>query len=75
MTEKTKGANNMPVSDAQRRATNKWRSTNMKNLAITVRADYAEEFKAACADLGIPYGQVLRQAVDNFMEEYRKKQG
>lgn len=57
----------MPVSDAQRRANNKWTAANMTVLGCKVRKDRAEAFKAACAAAGTSVNAVFTAAMDDFM--------
>ncbi len=38
-------------------------------ILIRVKKDIAEEYKAKCNDLGIPYSQPLHEAIENFLKE------
>lgn len=61
----------MAVSEAQRRANQKWDAENMAYQTIKVKKTLLEDFKAACAARGDKVNTVLRQA----MEEYTYKGG
>lgn len=61
----------MAVSEAQRRANQKWDAENMAYQTIKVKKTLLEDFKAACAARGDKVNTVLRQA----MEEYTYKEG
>ena len=61
----------MPITDARRRANQKWDAENMVCQTIKVKKTLLEDFKAACADRGDKVHTVLRQA----MEEYTYKEG
>ena len=58
----------MAVSEAQRRANQKWDSENMAYQTVKVRRDLLEAFRETCAANGDRVNTVLRQA----MEEYIK---
>ena len=60
----------MPVSDAKRRANNKWTAANMTVLGCKVRKDKAEAFKAACAAAGTTVNAVFTAAMDQFMRDH-----
>lgn len=61
----------MAVSEAQRRANQKWDAENMAYQTVKVKKALLEDFKAACAARGDKVNTVLRQA----MEEYTYKEG
>lgn len=61
----------MAVSEAQRRANQKWDAENMAYQTIKVKKTLLEDFKAACAARGDKVNTVLRQA----MEDYTYKEG
>lgn len=61
----------MAVSEAQRRANQKWDAENMAYQTVKVKKTLLEDFKAACAARGDKVNTVLRQA----MEEYTYKEG
>lgn len=61
----------MPITDARRRANQKWDAENMVCQTIKVKKTLLEDFKSACAARGDKVNTVLRQA----MEEYTYKEG
>ena len=61
----------MAVSEAQRRANQKWDAENMAYQTVKVKKALLEDFKAACAARGDKVNTILRQA----MEEYTYKEG
>lgn len=61
----------MPITDARRRANQKWDAENMVCQTIKVKKTLLEDFKATCAARGDKVNTVLRQA----MEEYTYKEG
>ena len=61
----------MPITDARRRANQKWDAENMVCQTIKVKKILLEDFKAACAARGEKVNTVLRQA----MEDYTYKEG
>ena len=61
----------MAVSEAQRRANQKWDAENMAYQTIKVKKTLLEDFKTACAARGDKVNTVLRQA----MEDYTYKEG
>lgn len=60
----------MPLTEAKRKANNKYIAANMTVLGCKVRKDKAERFKAACKDAGTTPNAVFTTAMDNFMEEH-----
>lgn len=55
-------------SEAQKRASNKWRATKMHRIAIDYTlADY-EEVKQAAERAGLPVGTFCRQAIKEKIE-------
>ena len=63
-----KRGDEMAVSEAQRRANQKWDAENMAYQTVKVRRDLLEAFRETCAANGDRVNTVLRQA----MEEYIK---
>ena len=59
----------MPVSDAKRKANNKWDSANMTVLGCKIRKDKAEAFKVACKEARTTPNAVFAEAIDRFMME------
>ena len=58
----------MAVSDAQRRANQKWDADNMAYQTIKVRKELLEAFRAACAERGDKINTVLRQAMERYID-------
>ena len=57
------------LTDAKRRANNKYIKEHMTVLGCKVRKEDAERFKAACRRAGTTPNAVFREAMDRFMEE------
>lgn len=64
----------MPLTEAKRRANNKYIAANMTTLGVKVRRDKAEKFKAACRDAGTTPNAVFTEAIDSFMDEHGDKE-
>ena len=63
----------MALSDAKRRANNKYIKENMTTLGCKMRKEDAAAFKVACNIMGTTPNAVFRRAVDEFMAEYEKQ--
>ena len=63
----------MALTDAKRRANNKWNAANMTVLGCKVRKDEAERFKAECAERGTTVNAVFRSAMEDFMDKAAKE--
>ena len=61
----------MTLTDAQRRANNKYIAKATTVLGCKMRRDAAEEFKAACKAAGTTPNAVFRAAVDDFMAQHQ----
>lgn len=61
----------MALTDAKRRANNKYIAANMTVLGCKVRKDRAEEFKAACKAAGTTPNAVFTAAINAFMERQK----
>lgn len=59
----------MPVSEAKRKANQKWDAANMTVVGCKVRKDVAEAFKAECKRRGTTVNAVFLQAMREFMEK------
>lgn len=57
----------MALTDAKRRANNKYIAANMTVLGCKIRKDRAEEFKAACKAAGTTPNAVFTAAINDFM--------
>lgn len=58
----------MPLTEAKRRANNKWSAANMTVLGCKVRKDKAAVFKAACRERGTTPNAVFTAAMDKFLD-------
>ena len=59
----------MSLSDAKRRANNKYDAAHMTVVGCKVRKEEAAAFKAACKAAGTTPNAVFRKAMLAFMEE------
>lgn len=59
----------MALTDAQRRANNKYIAEHMTILGCKVRKDYAERVKEKAKDTGTTVNAILKKALDDFLEE------
>ena len=59
----------MAISEARKRANNKWTAANMAVLGCKVRKDKAEDFKTACKMSGTSPNAVFIAAIDQFMAQ------
>lgn len=64
----------MAVSDAKKRANQKWDNTNMATLACKIKKSQADQFKKYCTEQGKTSNAVLREYVldcigENDIEE------
>lgn len=58
----------MGLTDAQRRANNKYISKNMTVLGCKVRKDYADRVRKKAKDKGTSVNAILKKALDEYME-------
>lgn len=61
----------MPLTEAKRRANNKYIAAHMTVLGCKVRKDRAEQFKAACKARGTTPNAVFIAAINAFMDKER----
>lgn len=59
----------MSLTDAKRRANNKYIAANMTVLGCKIRKDKAEAFKEACKAAGTTPNAVFTAAITDFMEK------
>ena len=59
----------MPLTDAKRKANNKYIAEHMTVLGVKVRKDYAEEIKKKTKERGDTVNAILKAALDKYMEE------
>lgn len=57
------------VSEAKRKANNKYDAKHMTVLGCKVRKEYAEQVKQKAQDTGTTVNAILKKALDDFMEE------
>ena len=60
----------MALTDAKRKANNKYIAANMTVLGCKVRKEKAEQFKAVCKSVGTTPNAVFTSAMDDFIEEH-----
>lgn len=65
----------MPLTDAKRRANNKYIAANMTVLGCKIRKDRAEAFKAACKAAGTTPNAVFTTAINDFMKKQENAGG
>lgn len=58
----------MALSEARKRANNKWTAANMTVIGCKVRKDKAAQFKDACRAAGTTPNKVFTAALDSFLE-------
>lgn len=58
----------MGLTDAQRRANNRYISEHMTVLGCKVRKDYADRVRQKAKDEGTSVNAILKKALDDFME-------
>lgn len=59
------------LTDAQRRANNKWDRENMANISCKMRREIAEEFKAAAKANGTTPNELIRGWIAGYLEEHK----
>lgn len=57
----------MALTDAQRRANNKYIAKSMTVLGCKVRKEYAEKVRAKCKEDGTTVNAILKRALDEYM--------
>ena len=57
----------MALTEAKRKANNKYIAKNMTVLGCKIRKDKAEEFKKMCQDAGTTPNAIFSKAIDDFM--------
>ena len=60
----------MPMTEAQRKANQKWDKENNTTLALKTRRDKAEAFKKACKANGTSPNAVFNEAMNAFVEAH-----
>ena len=59
------------MTAAAKKATAKWNKYNMITVGCTIRRNKAEEFKAICAEKNLAANHVLKQLIDEYIENNR----
>lgn len=62
----------MALTDAKRRANNKYIAEHMTVLGCKVKKEEADAFRAACAARGTTVNAVFRRAMDDFMGQQKE---
>lgn len=57
----------MALTEAQRRANNKYIKEHMTTVACKLRKEQAERFKVVCSDNGVTPNEVLKVAMNDFL--------
>lgn len=65
----------MPLTEAKRKANNKYLAANYTVLGVKVRKDYAERVRACCEARGDTVNAVLRAALGQYLEQNEGEQG
>lgn len=63
----------MPISDAKRRANEKWNAKNMVKIGCIVSHSVRDQFKEACESQGDTMYSALRSFVDDYIAKYKKE--
>lgn len=64
----------MPLTDAKRKANNKYIAVHMTVLGCKVRRDYADRVRACCESRGDTVNAILRAALDRYLEQYEERE-
>ena len=67
---RVKGGGKVAVKQSQRAAADKWDAAHMVYQTVKVKKTLRDDFKAACAARGDKVNTVLREAMENYVEEY-----
>lgn len=59
----------MPLTEAKKRANNKYLAENYTVLGVKVRKDYAEEVRQRARERGDTVNAILKKALDRYMEQ------
>lgn len=47
----------------------KYNAKTYDRIVVNVRKEIAEQYKAKCDELGIPYSQPLHEAIESFLKQ------
>ena len=59
----------MPLTEAKRKANDKYLAANYTVLGVKVRKDYADEVRKKAKERGDTVNAILKAALDKYMEE------
>ena len=59
----------MSKSPKKQASDNRWDAANLKLVAVRIRKEKAEAFKAKCKERGTSCYAVLKRAIEDFMEQ------
>lgn len=51
------------------RANNDYNKRTYTQIVVRVKKEIAENYKSKCDELGISYGAILQEAIDDFLEK------
>ena len=57
----------MAMSEARKRANEKWNKENMTTLSCKVRKEYAENVRKSALEQGLTVNSIFKAALDDFM--------
>ena len=60
------------VSEAQKKARNKYDSENMDRVTVKVKKELLQEFRQAVQDSGDKVNTVLREAMEEYIQQHKK---
>ena len=60
----------MSLTDAKRRANNRYLVANYTVLGCKVRKEYADQVRRACQDNGDTVNAILKDALDAYLQEH-----
>lgn len=60
------------VSEAQRKARNKYDQENMDRVTVKVKKELLQEFRQAVQDSGDKVNTVLREAMETYIKQHKE---
>lgn len=61
------------VSEAQKKARNKYDSENMDRVTVKVKKELLQEFRQAVQEAGDKVNTVLREAMEEYIQLHKKE--
>ena len=61
------------VSEAQKKARNKYDSENMDRVTVKVKKELLQEFRQAVQERGDKVNTVFREAMETYIKEHKKE--